>query len=107
MYDKMQPHDKKMAAALVDALLAKGCLVSVYDGEDWSCKHSNDRAVILDAMGNTDQDEMVVRYAGIKLGWFLLMYGNAPGETINDYTANDFCQSIVDHVEALNLMLGE
>lgn len=107
MYDKMQEHDKKMAAALVDALLAKGCLVSIYDGEDWACKHSNNRAVILDAVGNTDQDEVVVRYAATKLGWFLLVYGKDPGEIIDDYTANDFCQSIVDKVQALSPMLGE
>lgn len=40
MYDKMQSHDKKMATDLVDALLAKGCKVSVHDGEDWACKRT-------------------------------------------------------------------
>lgn len=107
MYDKMQEHDKKMAADLVDALLAAGCNISVYDGEEWACRRSADRAELLDAMGNTDQDELRIRDGDHRLGWFCLVYGNGPGETICDYTANDFCQSIVDKVEALNPMLGE
>lgn len=103
MYDKMQDHDKKMATELVDALLARKCQISVHDGECWACKRSADRATILDAMLNTDADELRIRDAnGEKLGWFRLIYGNDHGETINDYTDNDFCKSIVDKVEALN-----
>lgn len=108
MYDKMQDHDKKMATDLVDALLVKGCRLAIHDGEEWACRATTDRALILDAMLNTDSDIVRVRDVnGNKLGSFVLVYGNDPGETINDYTANPFCQSIVDQVEALNPLLGE
>lgn len=108
MYDKMQDHDKKMATDLVDALLAKGCLLTVHDGEDFACQLCDDRAKILDGMGNTDTDEVTVRdVQGYRMGWFRLVYGNNPGETINDYTCNDFCDGVMCAIVAINPIFGD
>jgi len=100
MYDKMLSHDKKAVRDLIRELLGRGCAISVHDEEEWVCKRSMDYAVVEDALCNTDQDEVVARDAGgVKLGWFLLVYGNGPGETIADCTANEFCESICNKLE--------
>lgn len=101
----MNRTDAPQAATLIDTLLARGCLLSVNDsfdgGGEWTVKRSTDRAVILAALGTTDGDLLVARGAdGARLGSFMLIYGNGPGELVADHADNAFCAAIAALLEA-------
>lgn len=90
----------RVCAALIDALLAKGAAISVSNGEEWSVKRSTDKATIIGALFETDEDTMVARDAdGNKLGWWSLIYGNDGYDVISDYSANDFSESIWNEIK--------
>lgn len=103
MYEGMQEHDKTLARALVKALLDRDCLVSVNDGgEELALVKAGKRDEILDAIGNTDMENVLAHdAAGNRLGAFMLVWGNGPGELICDYTDNDFCNAIDRELEPL------
>ena len=96
------PGEAKIARRLVDTALKAGYALSVCDGEEWTVKRSTDRAVILAALGTTDQDKINLRDEhGQAHGTFLLVYGNARdgSELIADHTDNGACNDIVAVVE--------
>jgi hypothetical protein len=85
----------RICAALVDALLAKDCTVSVNDGEEWVVKRSTDKGTIINALFSTDEDRIVARDAdGTLRGSWYLVYGNDGYDVISDYSANDFADAI-------------
>lgn len=100
MYAKLKKHDVDAATALVDAILSNpGHSVSVHDSESWVVKKSRDRDDILSAMGETELDDIRVRDENKNIvGWFRLIYGNGPGETLCDYTANEYCEAIAKRI---------
>lgn len=96
MLSDMFQFDAFSARAIVNALLERGCLISVHDGEERVVTKSDNASKILDTMGNTEADQLTVfNMAKEKLGSFYLVYGNGPGELVADYTANAFCESIM------------
>lgn len=101
------PGEARHAAALIDALLAKGCMLSVHEGEDWAIQHSTDRAAILEALASTDEDRVIARSTDgtERLGSFYLVYGNAPDELIADHTDNEFCNAIWTELEPVRAEL--
>jgi hypothetical protein len=79
----------KSATRLVDAALASGYTVSVNDGEEWTVKKSTDRTVILDAMGTTGEDRLMVRNSvGDKVACYYLIYGNG-SDVLSDWSFTD------------------
>jgi len=89
----------KIAAALIDALLAENAVISLNDDShghgDWTVEKSSDKAEIIQAMFTTDGDLIEVfneEHEG--LGWFMFIYGNDGWDVISDYTANPFCERI-------------
>lgn len=90
----------RVCAALIDALLAKGALISVNNGEEWNVKTSTDKATIIGGLFETDMDTLLARDAdGNKLGWWSLIYGNDGYDVISDYSANDFAESIWNEIK--------
>lgn len=91
--------ESEMANRVVGALLARGWLLSVFDGAEYTVKRSADRHEILRAMNTTSEDVLVVRDAeGNRLGSVSLVYGNADdgSELISDYTATDLLDAVLD-----------
>lgn len=88
-------HDRTAANKLVRHLLATpGRTVSVFDGGDWTVKRSRRVAAILGALATTSDDLLRWHDAdGAVIGAFWLIYGNGPGETVADYTANAVCEA--------------
>lgn len=68
--------EAKLAAKLVTHLLATGCDISVFDGEQTTVTRSRVKKQILEAMGTTEQDMLVVWRGATRLGWVELTYGN-------------------------------
>lgn len=89
--DYLKPHDAECVTRLVSECLRRGYTISVHDGEEWAVERSTDPAVIYPAIASTDMD--LIRVHGgeggvTHVGTFYLVWGNGPGETICDYTAD-------------------
>jgi hypothetical protein len=91
----------RMASALVRCLLAKGCLLSLSDGEEWVVNRSGNKDKVMSAMFTTDEDKLLARdQNGKKLGFFWLVYGNSGEELVADYSDNEFCNAVWAELEA-------
>ena len=92
--------DFALVAALVDAALAKGYSVSIYDGEAWTVKRSTDRAELMAAIGTTDMDTLRIRNAcGAAVGSVLTVYGNGDWSTIADSSVSPEIEALTDAAE--------
>jgi len=83
------PGERRVARALVERILSRGCLISVYDGEEFTVARSTSRKAVLDALATTSEDTLHIRDAhGGRLGWILLVWGNCKSgdELIADHT---------------------
>ena len=79
-------HEIRIAKAVVDALLAKGWIISVWEAEDWALEHSIDRDQILKAMGSTVMDKLCAETDDCDhVGWVMLIWGNGE-DLISDNT---------------------
>lgn len=96
--------EEKIVKALVDLGLNAGLALSVYDGEELAPRCSTDRAAIMDALLNTDDDRIYYHKAGNPKywGWVQLVYGNSGWDVISDYTTNleDFLKPVFAMAEA-------
>jgi hypothetical protein len=95
--------DRKCAHALIDAILAGGNSVTVWEGGDYAIKRGKDKTEILTEMASTGFDEVVaVSPEGKKLGGFHLIYCNGsegePMVLIADHDDNDYCNAIYEAV---------
>lgn len=74
----LRARDAAAARIIVGTLLAQGYAVSVYDGEEYTVKRSQDAGEILEALGTTDSDQLAVRKPGRfeRLFTLVLVWGN-------------------------------
>lgn len=69
--------ERRMADALIDAVLERGMTISVHDGGEWVLKRSTHRAEIRDALASTDNDTIKMRHTdGSSFGSVWLVWGN-------------------------------
>ena len=91
-YDSFKSHDleKRNVLTIVKAGLAKGWLVSVNDGEEWTLKKSNDFKAIKSALFTTDEDLVIfhLNTDGKSVGAVAFVYGNDPSEVVSDFSAS-------------------
>lgn len=95
--------EAKIARKLVNAILARGLSVSVYDGGETTLTRSTDKRAILAAMGTTGYDTLTARNeSGERVASFMLIYGNADdgSEVIADHSDNETANQIW---ESLNI----
>lgn len=93
--------ERHYARKLVRNLLSRGHYLSVCDGEDWTVVRSRKEDEILGALCTTGTDEIIASDpAGTRLGWFWLVWGNAPegDELISDFSANTLCETVWSEV---------
>ena len=102
-YDHNVPvWERPYITALLTEILKDGHTVSVYDGEEYVIKRTNDLAEITRALGGTGQDTIHVFSADndlTRLGYFFLIYNNGseddPEIVLCDYSANEYSDQIV------------
>jgi hypothetical protein len=81
--------ERQIVATLIGDALASGYRVSVNDGGETTVHHSTDPAAIGTAMGTTAEDVLMLHDAvGIRIGWVLLIWGNAE-HVVSDYSIGD------------------
>lgn len=79
---------------LVKHALAAGNAVSVFDGEEWSCKRSTSFKQIIDDIESVEQAQLIIRNGdGDKLGWALIILDVNDDETVADYSDNDYFEA--------------
>lgn len=85
---------------VVRSALAKGCTLSLCDGEEWTVKLSRDSAQVLGAAFTVDEERLRVRDAGgVYIGDVFFVYGNDGFDAIADRTDNVIMQSICADAE--------
>jgi hypothetical protein len=87
-----------VARNLVKIALDAGYTISVFDGGEWTVKHSSAPKTIIDALATADEDFLRIRNkAGESCGWFSLIWGNADdgSELISDHADNDACNGLI------------
>jgi hypothetical protein len=89
--------EKTAAMRVIGRALAKGYLISVCDGEEYTVKRSTNRNAIRAALCSTDADTILVRKSdGEKVGVIWLVWGNSPEEVVADHTDNEAIREIVE-----------
>jgi hypothetical protein len=96
---KRMKMEKRMASALVRAILDRGYLISVSNGEDWPIRRSKSYRAVMDVLWQTDE-EAVCLYDpdGRPQGHFFLVYGNDGYDLIADYGITDATEAIYNEV---------
>lgn len=86
MYDAYDANEQAVARRLVRALLAKGFSLTVYNGGDEAeIIRSTVFKDVVDAIGEADQDHIVVSDGLTVAGSIDLVWGNSPDELVADY----------------------
>lgn len=81
----MKAHFKLVTHAIKDM----GFNVSVWDGEEWQVKWSNNLPAIKDAMESVDESELQFTDAnGNDMGWASIVLGNDGGDEVSDYSVS-------------------
>lgn len=77
---------------LIRFALARGCTVSVWDGEEWQVKRCHAYKQIVDAIQSVEEAQLRIRdQDGKAIAWALVSaYGLEPDETVVDNTMNEF-----------------
>lgn len=99
--------ERRVSFALVDALLKRGCVVSVdYDGE-FGVEKSAKREEIRAALFACDMEWIKAYRDGKSAGMWILVYGNDGYDVISDWFVNDLAneieaelQPLIDKIEA-------
>lgn len=100
--EKRQKMERRICMAVVDALLAAGYSLGVYDGEERTITFSKDRAAIRKALFTTDEDWLLVYDRPAEKDttpnmWVRFVYGNDGWDVVCDYS----------HAETLDKYLGD
>ena len=87
----------KSYITLINDTLALGLSVSVWDGEAWQVKRSNDKAAIIAAVKSVGEAQLRIRDSeGNIKGWALVSadIGFEDDETVMDYSDNEFMNQL-------------
>ena len=91
----LSPDERQIVGAILDAALARGFVVSVYDGEEWALTGSDSRPAIAREVGATDCTTLRFRDPArldgrgkaASVGSVFLVHGNGC-DVIGDYSDN-------------------
>ena len=91
--------EAKIIDRVITEALAKGLVISVYDGEEYPVKRSADRSKIQSEVGQTDLTTLVLRHPnGDHAGSVLLIHGNDE-DVICDHSDNELMAELCREFE--------
>jgi len=94
--------EKRIAKTIAETALARGYMVSVHDGEEYSLKRSKNLKEIMAVLHSTDEDTFIFRNeAGERIGSVYLVYGNCGWDVICDHAANAETDSLLQPAFAI------
>lgn len=76
---------------LIKNALAKGYVISVFDGEEWDVKKSKSYKEIKDSIESVEVAQIRIRSEddGYLIGWAQIIPDLEPDETVADFTDNE------------------
>jgi hypothetical protein len=86
--DYMNLVEAKIIDGVIDRALARGLVISVYDGEEYPIVRSTDKAAIQAETAATDETVYVLRNGTERIGSVTFIHGNGP-DVLSDYSWND------------------
>lgn len=91
--------EKIIVGKLVEAFLAAGYQLSIWDGEEMTVVEETDPAILYPALASTDEDQLYIHRKGADrpFGSVLLIWGN-DHHIISNYTATPEIAAIVDPI---------
>lgn len=99
------PGERRVATKLVEAIIRRGYVISVFDNEEWTVRQSGHIPTILSALCTTEMDTLSFRQVGADCirGMIDLVWGNAEDgeELIADYSDNSITNEIYREVMGL------
>lgn len=94
--------EKSILAKIIDDAISRNYVISVYDGEELTLKHSQDKNLILKHTQSTDIDYLYINHIdGKKIGTIFLVYGNSGYDVICDYSANPEIEELLSGANIL------
>ena len=83
---------------LIKNALAKGYVISVFDGEIWEVKKSKSYKEIKDCIESVEVAQIKIRSEddGYLIGWALIIPDLEPDETVADFTDNEPMHDLLD-----------
>ena len=100
----MTPIEQQIVEYLINKAINAGYFISIYDGEGYAIKLSNDPLAIINAMRLTDADRVdIVTQSNKYVGYIILVYDNDSHDVIHDYSESltDFMSSVEIFAESL------
>ena len=100
----MHPIEREIATNIVNGIMSetapsgKGHTISVFDGEETVLSKSDDARNILESMGHTDGDSLIIMDGQEFIGTVFFVYGNEPEYVVADYSTDKFTSRIVETV---------
>jgi len=83
----MNTEERFIVKQIVGRALDKGYLLTVFDGEEFPVRCSDDAEAVMAELGHCDEEWLQVANADCKrIGSIFLVYGNEPDEVVADYT---------------------
>lgn len=93
--DHISQTERNIIDAILQRALARGCVVTVFDGKKPAVLQSSDYAAITSAIGATNETTLSIRDDGRdKIGEVVLAHGKGEG-VVSDYTDNPATRAIV------------
>jgi hypothetical protein len=76
---------------LIKHCLSMGCVVSVWDGEEYQVIKSTSYKAIIDAIESVEEAQLRIRQKDVVIGWALVSaFGLEDDETVVDHTCTSF-----------------
>ncbi len=93
-----QDLERRIVDEIAKALIGRGYVIRVYEGEDWATKRTTDPVVIQKAIMSTDEDHFFVYRPNEpeRIGTVSFYYGNSGHDVVHDYST--VFDSIVDPI---------
>lgn len=97
----LNEHDATCVRRLVEKALEEGYQLTLTDQMETVVNRATAADPILEQVGDTDLNWLYLYRLGEqkveKVGMFFLVYGNGPGETINDHSDKEECYMLYDY----------
>jgi len=95
------PIERRLARSLINNLIRRGLIVTVWEGEDYAIRNSRSASAILAAMSSTDMDYVSATNAEQDLAVsFMLVYGNDE-DLIADTSTGPLAEEIFKQVTGI------
>ena len=86
--------NEKRIQNLVAYTIKQGLYISVFDGEEWAIKMSNNKKGIIEAIESVEEANITIRDSDRKFiaSAYIIPFGVSPDETVADYSDNEYMQ---------------